>query len=174
MAAINDADYDSVTVPIIFTKSSSCGDERIYAVLAGADLRVNIPRTTTLSGGAFASSEANNLTRIDSEGGVYTPAVKQAIIQEVTLNLGESTPPGEEVVRSIPVPGISDLANAMKDIIVVLSPIDAAVNVSKSVSGNNLRIGVTRVNYGQTSPYTPVSISIRGVVYEFPQPEPAA
>lgn len=174
MAAINDANYESVEVELIYTKTSSCGDERFYQLLEGANLRVNIPRVTTTTGGAFASSEANNLTRIDAEGGVYTPAVKQAIIQEVTLNLGESTPPGEEVVRSIPVPGIADLTNAIKDIIVVLSPIEAAVNISKSVSGTNLRIGVTRVNYGQTAPYVPVTISIRGVVYEFPQPEPAA
>jgi len=173
--AINDADYESVTLDILFTDGVDCVPPGVIDALRRLNLRVNIPRTSSTDSGVFASTEANNLVRIDSEGGIYVPGFKTVVIEEVVTNLGTTTAPGEEVVVILPVPGISDPINAIKDIQVTLDPNSAAVNKGPlTVSGNSLRMGFTRVDYGQSAPFPPVTISVRGVVYEFAQPEPAA
>lgn len=177
MAATNDAAYQSIEVTLIRSKSAGCGSPAFDAWFDQGNFRINLPRTTTTSGNVFASELDNNLTRIDPSGGIFTAGIKRYIVPEIVVSISEEEGPGVEKIVNIPMQssGISDLANAAFFPRITINPLEAAVATSAvTVNGTNLQVRFTRMKTGLSSPFDPVTISVRGIVYEFPQPEPAA
>lgn len=172
---LSDAEYDSITVELLFTKGAACVPDGLIEALENLNLRFNLKRPSDSGTVVFASTEANNLTRIDSEGGIYTPGFKQVVIPSTVLNIGPDMPPGEEVSTLLDVSGLSDPINALKELNITYNPATVGINeTGRTINNGKIRIGFTRVDYGQSAPYPPVVITISGAVYEFAQPEPAA
>lgn len=169
-----DADYDSVTVDLLISKSAGCVPEGFYEALENCNLRVLIPRPS-VSGAVFASTLPNNATRIDSQGGIFTAQFKQVVLASQTINIGPDSAPGVEVVALLPVTGLSDPANAIKDLSIFVSPLSAAIAIGAvTFSGGFLRVPATRMKTGLTAPYDAATVTISGTLTEVYQPEPAA
>jgi len=169
-----DSDYDSVSLDLVYTRPAGCVPEGLMEVIDGLNLRVNIPRPSA-GGVVFASTLPDNATRIDSEGGIFTARFKQVVLDSQTVNIGTDSEPGVEVVVTLPVTGLSDPVNAIKDLNVFVSPLSAAIAVGAATYSNgNIRIPVTRMKTGLTAPYEAATVTISGTLTEVFQPEPAA
>lgn len=177
MATNSDASLQSITTSLIYTKPlDGCIPEGIFEALERMNLRFNMPIQAGGTTGAFASSLQNNVIRIDAEGGIYAPAIVPLTIPETTIQLASDDAPGTEKSAFIATPGLSDPINALKDIRVTMNPASSPVNMTSVVAstgttGIGLRIGFTRVDYGQSAPYTPVEITVTGVLWQIAQPE---
>jgi hypothetical protein len=177
MATNSDANLQSISVKLDYTKPlDGCVPEGVYEALERMNLRFNLPLTVGSSGGnVFASALQNNTVYIDPEGGIYVPAIQVIQIPETTISLLSTDAPGTEKTAFIATPGLSDPINALRDIRVFLNPSSAAVNMTSvtaatGTQGQGLRIGFTRVDYGQSSPYTPVEITVTGLLWQVAQP----
>lgn len=174
MATANqDSIYDGVTLDVTLDEGAlrnACVPEAIIQALQTARFRVNLPRNAGSRAGV--STLPDNLARLDSEGLIYVPAMLGVQIAEQTLVLGATIAPGVQKEMSLPVPGIADLAAALKNIEVTVSPPDAGVNMTPWVAeGSTLKAFFSRIDDGSSAPYQEITIRVKGQVYSVPQPQ---
>ena len=176
MSTPNTDAAQQTTYSLAFTRRTDvCVPDWFYQALDTLNLRVETPTTAASSvSDPDISTNADNILRKDSVGGLYVPAIKSTVVQEQTAVIGESVGPGEGVTVSLVVTGITDLATAAKALNVTVSPPEEAIAQSPYTidSSGNLQTTFYRVDSKESPAPTTwpvITIRVSGRVYEFPQ-----
>ena len=177
--ANQDASTQSVPVTISFTEQGGdCISPAFWEALRNANIRVTIPSTTSSGGSVIqikASTISDNITRIDSQGAIYTPGVVKVELSEQTITLTTSTAPGVPVTMSFAASGVPDLQNAIQNISFDIQPPESPVHIGPpQLSGSSINFNIYRTDDGTAGPtYPEVVIKGRGRLFVMPSPSPA-
>ncbi len=170
----------SVPVTISFTEQGSdCVSPAFWEALRNANIRVSLPTSgTSNTGGTVkvsASTISDNITRIDSQGAIYTPGVVKVELTEQTVTLTTATAPGVPVNMSFSAPGVPDLQNAIQNISFDIQPPESPVYIGPpQLSANVISFSIYRIDDGTAGPtYPEVVIKGRGRLFVIPSPSPA-
>lgn len=174
--ANSDAVRRSIPVTPSFTDHGlACVTPAIREALVNANWRITLPddlfSTTTSSGSPTVSSLPGNLSRLDSQGGIYTASVAKVELTEQTVTLVESLAPGVPVTMSFGIQGIPDLENTAYNIEFDIEPPQVAFNKrGPVVVGNTIQYQLFRVDVGASAPYPEAVIKGRGRLFIIPSP----
>lgn len=166
----------SVPVTISFTEQGGCVTPAFWEALRNANIRVTLP--TTFSGGSGttevkASTLPDNITRIDSEGAIYTPGIVKVELTEQTVTLTTTTAPGVPVTMTFATPGVSDLQNALRNIDFDVQPPESPVYIGPArLASGNIVYNIYRIDDGTSTPWPEVVIRGSGRVFVVPSPSP--
>ncbi len=172
MAVNTNSETSGIPVRFSFNQHSAvCLPASIIDALSGMSLWIDLPATTTDSNTLKASTLQDNITRIDSEGAVYTPGIQIVELTEQSVTLTSDTAPGTPVEVAFEVPGVSDLQTALRNVDWTYEPPEAPVNIGPArLVGQQIRYSVYRVETDDTAPYDEIIVRGSGRLFVIPSP----
>ena len=176
MAVNQDANTIGVPIHVDFTEQgASCLPPSIMDAFRAATWRASFPQSLsgTGNGGVQASTLPDNITRIDSEGKIYTPGITKIEIAEQIVTLTTTTAPGVPVEISFAAPGVNDLQNTINNIQWDIQPPESPVYISPPrLFNGRIYYNIYRIDNGSTPPYQQVIVRGFGRLFVVPSPSP--
>ena len=172
MAVNTNSDTSGVPIRVYFNQhSAACLPASVLDAFTNANWRADLPATTTSTNTLKASTLQDNITRIDSEGAIYTPGIQIVELTEQAVTLTTTTAPGTPVEVAFEVPGVSDLQTALRNVDWTYEPPEAPVNVGPArLVGQQIRYSVYRVETADTAPYDEIIVRGSGRIFVIPSP----
>ena len=172
--ANSDAEFDGIPITVSFTQQGTCFPAAVLEAFRTANWRAKLPTTNTQTGVSVqVSTFPDNISRIDSEGKIYTPGISKVEVLEQTINLTADTAPGVPVQMSFDVQGATDLNNVINNINFDIQPPESPVYVGPPrIDGKRLVYSIYRMDNGTEPPYPAVVVRGFGRLFIVPSPSP--
>lgn len=179
--ANQDSATNSIPVTLSFTEQGpECVSPAFWEALRNANLRISLPVAFTSGTGADGftlrtSTLADNITRIDNQGAIYTPGIVKVELTEQTVTMTTTTAPGVPVTMTFATPGVPDLENAIRNIEFDIQPPQSPIYIGPpQIVNGNLNFDIYRIGAAaDPPPYLEVVIKGRGRLFVIPSPNPA-